>query len=330
MSLEHLKQDIETKSFRRIYYFYGSEPYLKRFYLNSLFSAVLPDNRDTDLHRYEGKGLDVDIFSEELWLCPMGEYKVMLISDLPNTSPVAEFLASDECDIGEDTVVVIYQQTESPDTRTKAFKALKHRLDKDGLLVEIKTVDEATLTRWVAQQFRRHGCEIAPPEVAYFLSVEERNMESMLTEIEKISAYCNGAVTRDILERLCVKTVQARAYELNDLLLQKKPDAVFAVWNDLRALRTPPQMVLGSLFSCFANLYKLKILENQPEAVRVKETGLKPFPVRKYGEHLAKIPLARIDRLMESCAEIDVLSKSSRIDGDLLVVRLLNEALELL
>ena len=77
-------------------------------------------------------------------------------------------------------------------------------------------------------------------------------------------------------------------------------------------------------------MYKLKILENQPEAVRVKETGLKPFPVRKYGEHLAKSPLARIDRLMESCAEIDVLSKSSRIDGDLLVVRLLNEALELL
>ncbi|MBQ4322818.1 MAG: hypothetical protein IJC19_02640 [Clostridia bacterium] len=62
----------------------------------------------------------------------------------------------------------------------------------------------------------------------------------------------------------------------------------------------------------------------------MKETGLKPFPVRKYGEYLAKIPLARIDRLMESCAEIDVLSKSSRIDGDLLVVRLLNEALELL
>ena len=58
MSLEGLKQDIETKQFRRLYYFYGSEPYLKRFYLKSLISALLPDNEDTDLHRYEGKQLD--------------------------------------------------------------------------------------------------------------------------------------------------------------------------------------------------------------------------------------------------------------------------------
>jgi DNA polymerase-3 subunit delta len=263
MSLDFLKQDIDSRSFRRIYYLYGSEPYLKRFYLNSLISAVLPENRDTDLHRYEGKGLDADLFSEELWLCPMGEYKIMLLCDLPNASPVTEFLSSEDCDIGEDTVVVIYQQTESPDSRTKTFKSLKSRLEKDGLLVEIKTVDDAPLARWVTQQFRRRGCEISAGDVAYFLSVEERNMESMLTEIDKIAAYCNGPITREALEKLCVKTVQARAYELNDLLLEKKADGVFAVWNDLRALRTPPQMVLGSLFSCFGNLYKLKALHQQ-------------------------------------------------------------------
>ena len=330
MSLELLKQDIEGRSFRRIYYLYGSEPYLKRFYLNSLLSAVLPDNRDTDLHRYEGKGLDVDLFSEELWLCAMGEYKVLLLCDLPNTSPVAEFLADEACDIGEDTVVVIYQQTETPDLRTKAFKALKARLEKDGLLVEIKTVDDATLTRWVAQQFRRRGCEIAGEEVAYFLSVEERNMESMLTEIDKIAAYCNGPVTRKALETLCVKTVQARAYELNDLLLEKKADAVFAVWNDLRALRTPPHMILGSLFSCFSNLYKLKMLQSAPESVRCELTEQKPFLVRKYERYLSKISEKNLELLMDVCAEIDVLSKSSRMDGDLLVVRLLNEALRLL
>ncbi len=330
MSLERLKGDIDAKTFRRLYYFSGSEPYLKRFYLNSLVSALLPDNTDTDLHRYEGKSLDVDVFSEELWLCPIGEYKVLLISDLPASSPVSEFLAGDDCEIPEDTVVIIYQQTETPDSRTKSFKDLKSRVERDGLFLEIKTVDDATLSRWVTQQFQKRNCSIAPAEVSYFLSVEERNMEFMLTEIDKISAYCHGSVSREALEKLCVKTVQARAYELNDLILEKKSDRVFEVLNDLRALRTPPQMILGSLFSCFANLYKLKEMENLSEDARGAETKMKPFLVRKYARYLDSIPLERLDRLMDLCAEIDVLSKSSATDPDLLVVQLLTQALEVL
>ena len=271
MSLELLQKDLEQRSFRRIYYLYGPEPYLKRFYLKSLVDAVLPDTKDADLHRYEGKDLTVDLFSEELWLCPLGEYKVMQIFDLPNSSPVTEFLASEDCEIGEDTVVIVYQQTESPDGRTAAFKALKKRLGRDGLLVEIKTVDESTLTRWVGQQFRRRGCEISPEDVAFFLAVEEQNMESMLTEIDKISAYCNGPVTRDALEKLCVRSLQARVYNLNDLILDKNSDGVFSVWHDLRAQRIPAQMILGNLYSCFAGLYRLKLLEKESESVRIAE-----------------------------------------------------------
>ena len=72
------------------------------------------------------------------------------------------------------------------------------------------------------------------------------------------------------------------------------------------------------------------MLEKQPESVRCELTEWKPFLVRKYERYLSKISAENLERLMDSCAEIDVLSKSSRIDGDLLVVRLLNEALQLL
>lgn len=334
MSLDALKNDIDTRSFRRLYYFCGPEPYLKRFYLNSLIGALLPDNADTDLHRYEGKELTVDVFSEELWLFPLGEYKALMINDLSTSSPVAEFLSGDDCEIPEDTVVIVYQQTEVPDARTGGYRALKKRIDRDGLFVEIRTVDDNTLARWVTQQFQRRGCTIGASEVAYFLSVEERNMESMLTEIDKIAVYCGGGtVSREALEKLCVKTVQARAYELNDLILQKDSDKVFALWSDLRALKTPPQMILGSLFSCFAGLYRLKELEgvSLPEKEMIALTGIKQgFLIRRYAGYLKKIPPERLDRLIEVCSEIDVQCKSTSVDAEVLVVRLLTEALEIL
>ncbi len=330
MSLDALKQDLERKTFRPLYYFYGEEPYLKRFYLKSLISAMLPDNQDTDLHRYEGKKVDLDTFSEELWLCPLGERKILLISDLPMSSPVAEFLASQDCDIPEDTSIIICQDIEEPDARSKTYKALKSKISDVGLMLKIQIVDDRTLSRWVAQQFQRRGCSISPEQVDYFLSVEERNMELMLSEIDKIASYCHGEVTRTALEKLCVKTVQARAYELNDYLLKKQPDKVFEVLNDLRALRTPPQKILGSLYACFGGLYKLKLTEGQPESVRAEISEFKEFLVRRYSQILSKIPLESLERLMDVCAEIDVLSKSSAVDADLLVVRLLTEAMEVL
>ncbi len=330
MSLDALQSQIASKSFRRLYYFYGPEPYLKRFYMKSLVDGVLPDTQDADLHRYEGKNLQEEVFSEELWLCPLGEYKVLLIYDLPLSSPVTALLSEETFEIPEDTVVILYQQTETPDTRTKAFKQLKARLEKDGLLLEIKTVDDGTLARWVIQQFRRRGCDISPENVAYFLSVEERNMESMLTEIDKISAYCQGPITLDALEKLCIKTVQAQAYQLSDFILKHQPDQAFEVLNQLRALRVAPQLVMGALFSTFGNLYKLKELERSSEQVRAAETELKPFVLRRYEGYLAKIPLERLDRLMDLCGEIDIQAKTSVTDPDLLVVRLLTAALELL
>ncbi|MBP3300750.1 MAG: DNA polymerase III subunit delta [Clostridia bacterium] len=330
MSLEILKKDLEQKNFRRIYYLYGPEPYLKRFYLKSLIDAILPHTKDADLHRYEGKDLTVDVFSEELWLCPMGEYKVMQISDLPASSSVTEFLASQDCEIGDDTVVIVYQQTETPDGRTSAFKALKKRLEKDGLLVEIKTVDEQTLIRWVSQQFRRRGCDISADDVDFFLAVEEPNMESMLTEIDKIAAYCGNTVTRDALEKLCVRSLQARVYDLNDRILDKNSDGVFSIWNDLRAQRVPAQMILGNLYSCFAGLYRLKLLEKEPESVRVAESEMKDFLVRRYSRRLPRLSLSGLDRLMDLCAETDLQMKTGKVDEDLLVVRLLTEAMEAL
>ncbi|MBQ1272706.1 MAG: hypothetical protein IIY12_04340 [Clostridia bacterium] len=197
-------------------------------------------------------------------------------------------------------------------------------------MLNIQIVDDETLVRWVSQQFQRRGCSIASEQVDYFLSVEERNMEQMLREIDKISSYCHGEVTRSALEKLCVKTVQARAYELNDYLLKKQPDKVFEILNDLRALRTPPQQILGSLYACFSGLYKLKLLEGQPESVRAEVSEFRDFLVRRYSQILSKIPLESLDRLMNTCAEIDVLSKSSGADADLLVVRLLAEAMEVL
>lgn len=156
-------------------------------------------------------------------------------------------------------------------------------------------------------------------------------MERMLTEIEKISSYCNGPVTREALEKLCVRTLQARAYELNDLILAKNGDKAFALLHDLWALRTPPQMILGSLFACFSGLYRIKLMEGAPEKTVAELSGIKQkFLVTRYASALKNIPLERLDRLMDLCGEIDVLSKSSRLDGELLVVRLIEEALEIL
>lgn len=330
MEIDQLRQDLKEKNYRRFYYLYGSEPYLKRFYLKELIQGILGEQADCDLHRYEGKSLNAEQFSEELYLCPTGDRKILLISDLPGNSSVTEFLSGPDGEIPEDTSVIVYQQTEVPDLRAKGLKNLKARIAGSGLFVAIETVDDATLSRWVLQQFRRRGKTISAENVEYFLSVEERNMESMLTEIDKIASFCESEISLSALEQLCVKSIQAKAYELNDFILEKNGDRAFQVLKDLYAIHAPEQTVLASLYSCFANLYKLKLLQGAPQETLCACTGWKPYPVKKYSAHLSDISLESLDRLIEQCAQTDLLSKTTRTDPQLLLTRLISEALALL
>ncbi len=325
MSLELFQRDLKEKLFRRIYHLWGEEPYLLRHYLSSLEQALF-DGKEGGSDRVirEGKDLSAGEFGEIMDQYPSRFPKKLLIlqDPLPNC-PALELLRSDPGILNEDTVLVLFSLSVPWDRKTAAAKALGSLINREGLSVPVTALDEKMLSVWVRQQMRRHGREMTSEDAEYFVSVEDRDMGAMLTEICKIASHGQGPVCREELDLLCVKTVRARGYELTDALLAGDGPRTFQVLEKLNALRIPGPLILGTIFSVFGQLYRQSLVPNLPDRETAALLGVLEFAVRKNRALLRQLSPATLQGILDLCSQADIASKSTSQEEDVLLTRLL-------
>jgi DNA polymerase-3 subunit delta len=334
MSLEILKSDISSDKLRRIYYIYGSEDYLKKFYLNEIKRITVPkEAEDTDYYKTDGKQLTVEAFSEQLEKYPViSEKKMIVIIDLPFSSPVRNYIQKNPQDLPEDTVVVLYFTDEKYDERTKDFKTFKAAVEQNGLFVEINSPDTVTMKKWVNQLFRKKQRIISEDTVSYLLLNVDNDMNMLLGEINKLCAYCEKEITVKAIDAVCIKTTDAKTYELTDAVLNKDSDLSFKLVNKLFEMQTNIQVLLGALFSVFCNLYKIKLLLVQGlNADEIsKKLNMRDFVVRKNIKKLQSIGEAKLCRIIDCCIEADLAAKSTAVDEKVIITKLIAEGINIL
>ena len=86
--------DIKNGEFKKIYYVYGPEAYLKRYYVNELKKVFSGDDPTCpDLFIFDGKELDLRSFTDITEIFPMmSEKKLIIIKDPPLSSQLSNIL----------------------------------------------------------------------------------------------------------------------------------------------------------------------------------------------------------------------------------------------
>lgn len=334
MSIEILKNDISSKNLRRIYYIYGSEDYLKKFYLDEIKKVVVsPEAEGSDYHKIGGKPLILEDFSEHLESFPLiSEKKMIVITDLPFSSPIRLYLQKNPNDLPEDTVVVLYNGEEKYDERTKDFKEFKSFIEQNGLMVEINTPGLPVLRKWIKQSFEKRQKLISMEVINYLLSNVDNDMNMMLGEIEKLNAYCEKTITTSDIDAVCIKTVDAKTYELTDAVLNKDSVLAFELLKKLFEMQINVQLLLATLFSAFCNLYKIRILMAEglsAEAIS-KSLNMRDFVVKKYIKKIQHVNESGLSKLIDICIKADLAAKSTVIEEKTIITKLIAESIEIL
>lgn len=334
MSIELLKSDISLKKFHRIYYIYGSENYLKKFFLNEIKKTIISsESESVDYYKADGKQLTLDDFSDQLERFPLiSDKKMIVIVDLPFSSPVRNYLQKNPQALPDDTVIVLYYVDEKYDERTKEFKAFKVFLEQNGLLVEVNAPDSVTMKKWVKQHFKKKQRIISDDTVNYLLSNVDNDMNMLLGEIEKLSAYCDNTVLNNDIDTICIKTVDAKTYDLTDAVLNKDSNLAYELVKKLFEMQTNIQVLLGTLFSAFCNLYKIKVLLAEGLSIDsiCKKLNMRDFVVKRYIKKLQSIDENKILKLIECCVAADLTAKSTAVDEKVIITKLIVEGIEIL
>lgn len=327
MTTDELEKQIREKQFSRFYYFTGECLYLKRYYIEQMEKAMISqDCILTDVIKLEGKELTPDQFYDMVTAVGLGsEKKMLIIRDIPLSAEVLTVLEEDPDIVSEEVCVVFLSEHEKYDTRLKTFKAFETFLKKNGEQISVEQPSAAILTKWVTQNLRKAGKRISDDDLRYFLDNVDNEMYSLKNEIEKLANYAkNDRIDRKDIDAVCTMTLESSSFKITDAILSHDADTAYKIMNDLFALNTDQNMILGVLYRSVGNLCKIKMLSDA--GVSFSEisslTGIKDFVVRRDAVRLKTFSLNALEKLLERCIDADCESKGFAIDGKETVTKL--------
>lgn len=135
------------------------------------------------------------------------------------------------------------------------------------------------------------------------------SMQDLINELRKLIEYKgeNSNITKQDIDLLCTKQIQAVIFDLTDNLGKKETSKALEVYNGLISNKEPIQKILITLYNHFKKLYIIKIAEKYNEDVATA-MNLKPnqlFLVSKYKTQARYFETHELREVLEALIDLD-------------------------
>jgi len=336
-ALTQLKAALKAKNAEKLYFFYGEEAYLLRYYLEKLKKQRLDELTESfNFHRLTNETFDVQVFADAVEGLPvMAEYTMVQVDDvdlfkLPEDArtKMTEILSDipDWC-----CVVFTYSTVEwKPDKRQKK---LWESIDSCGHVVEFAKQSQADLIAWITRHFASKNKRISSNLCAYLIEITGGTMTALGSEIEKICAY-SGAdeIKKSDIDAVTEPVLDAVVFQMTDLLGQGNFSGALLKLDQLMKMQQEPIFILGAVGSHLRRVAAARVLldNGRNSGELMKLYGMGDYAARKTMESAKRFSASFCRKASELVLETDNKMKSSFDTPqrllELLVLQLAQEA----
>lgn len=261
-----LKKQIKAGEYAKAYCFYGNENYLKEQYVRVLASKIVPKGGEAfNLHRFEGKEADMDAIAQAAEALPVCSEKTCVIvrdwnaetTSAAENKKLKEFLS----DLPESCVVIFWMDTLAVLPKKSAkWKSFLNQFSKAGEVLELNHRTAASLLKLVCDAAAKRNCVLEKSAANYFLSIVGTDLQSIYQELDKLCFYVgSGEITREAIDAVAVKDIDANAFELAKALLRREYERAYHILDDLFAQKEEPISILYALSSSYIDMYRVKV-----------------------------------------------------------------------
>ena len=309
-----------------VYFLYGREVFLSEGYLRKIQEkAVQKGTESFNLQRFDGAELDmVSIQVAEEGMPMMSERKCVTVMN-PNLEKMRkedfEALLEIVKDPNPACVFIVYVNAFDLNVKKMArVRKFAEAAAKVGTVVEFSQRTQGDLVKFLKARFQKAGLTIETPAATAMIARCGSTLEILSGEADKLIAYKGeGAVTREDIELVARKSLEASVFDLSKLMLQNQYSRAFAVLEDLFQLREEPLAILGALNSAFLDLYRAK---TAMLSSRTAEDVLALFPsyrgkefrIRNAFRDVSKYSVVTLRGCLQILSDTDVQLKSTRCD----------------
>lgn len=312
-----------------IYLLWGEETYLRDSFIDEIKKACLDGAADDFNYRHlEMPVCDAQALSDAVNSVPFFSERTLVELRALDLNKCREEDARALGEIFGDmpdycTLVIVPDIGFSPDGRLSLIKVVK----KYGSSIEFTPQSESLLLSWIAKRFQSCGKRIDRENSEYLIYVCGSLMNTLILEIEKISAYAQGeTVSREDIDAVAQRLPEADVFEMTDMIAAGNFDGAASKLADLLASKQHPIMILAIIGQQMRRLYTAKtaVQYGKGREYISKACGIKfDFITNRLISAARGFSMDSLRNAVCLCAEYDYKMKSSSADDEELLRELL-------
>lgn len=333
-----LKSSLEAGSLLPVYLVAGDDIYLKQQALSRIVKATVDPDDELNFSSFE-YGVELQQVYDELNGFPlMADKKCVVLSEFDmDDATKTEFenlceMVSDPC---ETSVFVLYFGTYELDFKKSArLKKLISCVESSGgAVVKLDHKSPEELSRWLVASAKKQNCILSSRDARYIIDICSPDINFLSGEITKLCAFVKeGEITRSIIDKVCVKSVEASVYDISVNIINGNTSAAMKLIDELYYMNIDTIIIFYHISAAFVDMYRAFAAKSEgknPEALASKFgiAANRAFLLSKAAGNLRKFDETKLtlsfEALLQAEREIKSYSSSGRLALEKLVVRLI-------
>ncbi len=215
--------------------------------------------------------------------------------------------------LDEDVTVIIIE--DSVDKRLSEYKAIA----KIAECIEYKYLDEKQMTDFIINTLKKYNVKISYEDAQYMQNVCGNNKSNNINEMQKLVIYVQngGTVTKEIIDKVCSKTLNAKIFDVLENIVNKKKEIAIEQLNSLLQQKEPIVKIYIMLYKQFRQLYMIKLLKEKGEKNIALELGIHPFVVKKLLYSCDKYKVDELKNILYAFDDYDKKTKNGDMDFEI-------------
>lgn len=333
-----LKSALESGSVLPVYLIAGDDTYLKKQALDRIIKATVEDSDEMNLIKFDSEVNFQTVYDELNGFPIMADKKCVVLSEYEiDDAPKAELeklieLASEPYDT---SVFVIYFGAYEVDFKkpSNAFKQLMSAVESSGgavVRINCKSADE--LARWLVSSAKKNGLALSLKNANYLIERCTLDINVLSSELIKLSSFLKeGEITREIIDKVCVKSAEASIYDMADMIIAGNTSGAMQLLDELFYLNVQSMPIFVNIALAYVNMYRA--MSAKPHRKDLEELGeefslgARKFLLKKASYNLKNFNAEKLklsfDALINAEKELKSYSGNDRIILEKLIVRLI-------
>lgn len=350
---KELSRLIKSGELSGAYYLYGTDRYSVEKYCRAMISATVKAGDEAyNLHRFQGKDLDVEGLSEVCDAFPMFADKLCaVVIDLDmeeetkqrqgHKTITAERLKLLNETVSQlpDTTVLIFAATNADlcggrKTLTAKNKKLIDLVAKNGTVCELNIKSRSEVIRMITSRISKQSGTIDERAAGLVYDLCCGDMLMIMNEADKLASFANGGhITEADVHALTPDNSDAKAYNLADAVSSGNMSLAMKLYHELSDdPENTPVYLLYTLIGSMNDLYRARLaLDSGRNIADVTEdfgySKATQFRLKNAFSSVRKASSAHLHHCLEILCEADIAMKSGAGSPEIILEKALVEML---